>query len=187
MRGTTELGAGAHDACREGGFPLNQPSADRSDRVADHARSARSAVEEIGFDSPIDPEVQRDSSEVDLPRRVWVLLDAENLPANGHDYATPDEMARRALAAKARTAEPPKAARAMPTHWVGLEAAADVLGEESPEALRKKLARAAVRAADGVTEAHINGIVGRKLGKLWKVRLSAEWQGAGSAARGGRR
>jgi hypothetical protein len=174
VRGTTELGAGAHDACREGGFPLNQPSADRSDRVADHARSARSAVEEIGFDSPIDPEVQRDSSEVDLPRRVWVLLDAENLPANGLDYATPEEMASRAARMAAAPSVTVPTSHPVPAGWVTVETAAMSL-DTTPDALRKRLNRAARRDRHGV-RADLNGIEGRQIGGSWRIRFSGAWR-----------
>ncbi len=146
--------------------------------------------DDVGLDGPLPFDPYDETSDPIHPDKVWVLLDSTDLPNSGHDYATPEEMLGRHAAQRnqqVRDAVPAKPVRPMPTHWVGLEAAADVLGEESPDALRKKLARVAVRAADGVTEAHINGIVGRKLGKLWKVKLSAEWQGERSTSRGGRR
>ncbi len=63
---------------------------------------------------------------------------------------------------------------AMGMRWLSLQAAADVLGMTSA-ALRKVLERNARRADDGVTEAEVNGVRGRKLGRLWRVTLSAAW------------
>jgi hypothetical protein len=61
-----------------------------------------------------------------------------------------------------------------PWRWLSLPVAATHLGA-SPDALRRMLERRAVRAPDGCTEAEVDGVRGRKLGKLWKVRLSAAW------------
>jgi hypothetical protein len=59
--------------------------------------------------------------------------------------------------------------------WLSLASAAATLNE-TPKALRNKLERAARRANDGAIEAELNGGVrGRKLGRLWKVRLSESW------------
>ncbi len=58
--------------------------------------------------------------------------------------------------------------------WLGIHRAAEVLDEDA-ESLRKKLERASKRHADGHVEAEINGIRGRKLGHLWKVRLPSGW------------
>jgi hypothetical protein len=58
--------------------------------------------------------------------------------------------------------------------WTSVEGAAEVLGM-TPGALRKLLERNARRSEDGVTEAHINGVRARKLGRLWRVSLSAAW------------
>jgi hypothetical protein len=49
-------------------------------------------------------------------------------------------------------------------------------------ALRKALERGAKRAPDGGTEAQFDGVVGRKLGRRWRVRLGARW--CPDAARG---
>ena len=68
------------------------------------------------------------------------------------------------------------------TRWTSLQSAADVLGM-SPGALRKVLERNARKGADGVTEAQVNGVRARKLGRLWRVTLSAAW-GEGLAAPG---
>jgi len=61
-----------------------------------------------------------------------------------------------------------------PSSWMPLLAAAAQLGEP-PDSLRKKLERAAIKGADGVVEASIDGVVGRKFGRNWKLRLSAGW------------
>ncbi len=58
--------------------------------------------------------------------------------------------------------------------WLSLLAAAEHLGE-SADSLRKKLERASRKGADGVIEAQLDGLVGRKLGRLWKLRLSSGW------------
>jgi len=58
--------------------------------------------------------------------------------------------------------------------WLSLLTAAEHLGE-SADSLRKKLERASVRAEDGTVEANLDGIRARKLGRLWKIRLSAGW------------
>jgi hypothetical protein len=47
----------------------------------------------------------------------------------------------------------------------------------SDEALRKKLERHARKAPDGVVEAEIDGIRGRKFGRSWRVLLSERWLG----------
>lgn len=58
--------------------------------------------------------------------------------------------------------------------WVSLERAALHLGMGAA-ALRKALERRAVRAADGVTEAALDGVQARKFGRLWRVRFSERW------------
>jgi hypothetical protein len=45
----------------------------------------------------------------------------------------------------------------------------------SPDALRKKLDRNSYLAPDGVVEASIDGVRGRKFGRLWRVSFSARW------------
>ena len=59
--------------------------------------------------------------------------------------------------------------------WLPLLNAAEHLGE-SADSLRKKLDRASRRSTDGAVESQLSGITGRKLGRLWKVRLSPGWQ-----------
>jgi hypothetical protein len=61
-----------------------------------------------------------------------------------------------------------------PVQWCSLSVAAEVLGM-TPGALRKILERNARPGPDGVTEAQVNGVQARKLGRLWRVRLSAVW------------
>jgi hypothetical protein len=41
--------------------------------------------------------------------------------------------------------------------------------------LRRTLERKAVRTADGGVEASFDGVRARKLGRLWRVQLSASW------------
>ena len=65
-------------------------------------------------------------------------------------------------------------AAAAPGPWVSLERAAVHLGM-SAAALRKALERRAARAADGVTEATLDGVQARKFGRLWRVRFSERW------------
>lgn len=59
--------------------------------------------------------------------------------------------------------------------WLPLLTAAELLGE-SAESLRKKLERASTPSADGVVEARLDGVVARKQGRLWKLRLSDGWR-----------
>ena len=58
--------------------------------------------------------------------------------------------------------------------WLRIEVAAQVL-DITPSALRRALERAAHRAADGGTEAHLDGVRGRKLGRRWRVLLGPAW------------
>ncbi|MDI3291001.1 hypothetical protein [Polyangium sp. 15x6] len=58
--------------------------------------------------------------------------------------------------------------------WVSLEKAASHLGLNAA-ALRKTLERRALRSADGVTEAALDGVSARKFGRLWRVRFSEAW------------
>ncbi len=68
-----------------------------------------------------------------------------------------------------------------PLRWVSLQLAADFLGM-SAAALRKSLDRRAVRVADGGVEAELDGVRARKLGRLWRVSLSAAWTSPGPRA-----
>lgn len=58
--------------------------------------------------------------------------------------------------------------------WVSIERAAAHLGMGAA-ALRKALERRAARAADGGTEAALDGVRARKFGRLWRVRFSEAW------------
>jgi hypothetical protein len=58
--------------------------------------------------------------------------------------------------------------------WLSVQSAADILGLTAA-ALRKSLDRRAVRVADGGTEAELDGVRGRKFGRLWRVTLSSAW------------
>ncbi len=58
--------------------------------------------------------------------------------------------------------------------WFALRDAAPMISLTAG-ALRKKFERNARRAADGGTEADIDGVHGRKFGNLWRVRFSEAW------------
>jgi hypothetical protein len=58
--------------------------------------------------------------------------------------------------------------------WLSVDRAAAML-DVSPEALAKRLARAARKAPDGVVEASVDGVTGRKFGRVWRVHLSERW------------
>ncbi len=62
--------------------------------------------------------------------------------------------------------------------WVSLGAAASHLGM-SYEALRKMLERRS-RVVAGTVEAAFDGVRARRLGKIWRVHLSAAWLEPGS-------
>ena len=78
--------------------------------------------------------------------------------------------------------EAPVSARVVAApRWLVVEEAAVFLSL-SPDALRKSLERAAVRVADGGIEAHLDGVRGRKLGRRWRVQMSAAWSEVSDAA-----
>ena len=58
--------------------------------------------------------------------------------------------------------------------WMNVSDAAEVLGLEAVS-LRRALERNARRATDGAIEARIDGVVGRKFGRLWRVCLADGW------------
>lgn len=62
--------------------------------------------------------------------------------------------------------------------WVSVAVAAGHLGK-SEAALQRMLGRHAVKAKDGGVEAHIDGVRGRKLGRLWRIQFSAAWTSRG--------
>ena len=65
-------------------------------------------------------------------------------------------------------------AAAAQTRWISLPAAADLLGLTAT-ALRKALDRRSSRSKDGGIDAELDGVRGRKLGRLWRVTLSSAW------------
>lgn len=62
----------------------------------------------------------------------------------------------------------------VPARWMTVVSASEIL-DLSPEALRRTLERHAVRAPDGGTEAHVDGVRARKFGRLWRVQFSERW------------
>lgn len=58
--------------------------------------------------------------------------------------------------------------------WYALRDAAPMLGV-STAALRKLLERRAVRAADGGTEARVDGVRARKFANRWRVSFGKPW------------
>jgi hypothetical protein len=60
--------------------------------------------------------------------------------------------------------------------WYPLRDAAVVLGL-SAGALRKQFERKAMRAADGGTEALVDGVRARKFAGRWRVCFGASWAG----------
>ena len=64
-----------------------------------------------------------------------------------------------------------------PSPWMSVDAAATILSV-SPVMLRRLLERSARRNASGLIEAAVDGIVARKVGRLWRVRLDEGWSAA---------
>jgi hypothetical protein len=58
--------------------------------------------------------------------------------------------------------------------WLSLLNAAHFL-DTTPEALRKLFERHSRRAPDGGIEAHVDGVIGRKFGRVWRVAFSERW------------
>jgi hypothetical protein len=75
-----------------------------------------------------------------------------------------------------------------PKAWLSVPHAAGFL-DMTPDALRRALERHIVLGRDGVHEAHLDGIRGRKLAGRWKVQLGEEWASYGQhgGATSGRR
>ena len=69
-----------------------------------------------------------------------------------------------------------------PVQWHALRAAAAIL-DVSPEALRKQFERKAQRAADGGTEAHLDGVRARKFANRWRVSFGDAWRGSALGVR----
>jgi hypothetical protein len=61
-----------------------------------------------------------------------------------------------------------------PIQWYALRDAAELLSV-SADALRKRLERHTREAANGGTEAEIDGVRGRKFGNQWRVALGSNW------------
>lgn len=69
-----------------------------------------------------------------------------------------------------------KRSSAQPGKWFTLIDAAERLSL-NPDALRRQLERNAVRAKDGGTEAHIDGVRARKFANRWRVSFGESWAG----------
>jgi hypothetical protein len=61
-----------------------------------------------------------------------------------------------------------------PVRWMGVEDAASILGVPVVS-LRRTIERNARKRPDGSVEARVDGIVARKLGRLWRVTLDPAW------------
>ena len=61
-----------------------------------------------------------------------------------------------------------------PLRWHALRDAAAILGV-SQDALRKQLERKQYRASDGVVEAIVDGVRGRKFAGRWRVSFGERW------------
>ena len=66
------------------------------------------------------------------------------------------------------------APKTAPVRWMGIEDAAGILGVPVVS-LRRTLERHATKGPDGSVEARVDGIVARKLGRLWRVALDPAW------------
>lgn len=62
-----------------------------------------------------------------------------------------------------------------PGQWISVERAATFLGVQAVT-LRRALERGARRRADGSVIAQADGVVARKLGRVWRVWLDAQWR-----------
>ncbi len=58
--------------------------------------------------------------------------------------------------------------------WISVDEASRVLGV-TPLNLRRKLEARARRGSGGIVEAVLEGVVGRKWGRLWRVALDQGW------------
>lgn len=63
-----------------------------------------------------------------------------------------------------------------PIRWYSVDEGAERLSMTA-SALRRHLERHAVRARDGGTEAHIDGVRGRKFANRWRVSFGQSWAG----------
>ena len=58
--------------------------------------------------------------------------------------------------------------------WYALRDAASMLSV-TPAALRKQMERRAQRTPDGIVEAKLDGVRGRKFGGRWRVSFDKSW------------
>jgi hypothetical protein len=72
--------------------------------------------------------------------------------------------------------------RGVTANWTNVREAARVLGFATVS-LRRAIERNARRAADGGTVAAFDGIVARKCGRTWRVRLGEAWTAAQTPSR----
>jgi hypothetical protein len=70
----------------------------------------------------------------------------------------------------------PTAAPAITSGWVSVDVASRFLSL-APGRLRRTLERRATRDADGHVVVRMDGIVGRKFGRLWRLKFAACWTG----------
>jgi hypothetical protein len=71
--------------------------------------------------------------------------------------------------------KPPHEKRTV-TRWYTLHDAAERLSLTA-DALRRQFERHAIRAKDGGTEAHIDGVRARKFANRWRVSFGESWTG----------
>ena len=69
--------------------------------------------------------------------------------------------------------------------WISVRHAAQRL-ELKEVGLRRMLARNAQRLPDGTIEARLDGLIARKIGRIWRVWLAPAWSSPGSSSRGSR-
>ena len=69
------------------------------------------------------------------------------------------------------------------TQWLTVATASARL-DMRPGALRRALERRARRGVEGATEANFDGIYAKKLGRIWRVRFSDDWEKSGVALAG---
>jgi hypothetical protein len=69
-----------------------------------------------------------------------------------------------------------------PKSWLSVTKAAAFL-DMTPDALRRALERHAAAGRDGVLEARLDGVRGRKLAGRWKVQLGPAWASYGDDER----
>ena len=118
------------------------------------------------------------------PSRAPVAASTSGVPEEGFTDtrvrgATPTSSERPPDVTQAATRRRPTRARVMepgPTdriQWFTVRDAAEILSV-SPDALRRKIERAACKAKIGV-EAQIDGVRARKFGGQWRVRFEEGW------------